>query len=109
MILPFPYKPEDWLLIWQSTRTMTLKTSDGKQFSFSIERATAVEIDDEGHLDAVKVTVADGYFHICFGEPSEVLSSELVFQIDCRDPKKGRWKIPKSFLDRRPDSTKDEH
>ena len=100
MILPFPYKPEDWLSIWQATKTMTLLTTAGEPITISIESVTAVEEYNCGNLEAVKVTVADGAFYLSFGDPPDSLSNQILFQVNCRDPKKGRWQVPQWYLDK---------
>ena len=106
MIFPFPYRPEDWLVIWQTTNTMTLRTVDGETITISISKVTPVVVDDCGHLEAVKVTVADGEFYISFGEPPESLDNKLLFKINCRDPKKGKWQVPQWYIDERRERAK---
>lgn len=100
MILPFPYRPEDWLSIWQATKTMTLLTVDRDSITIAIASATVFEQDDEGNLESVKVEVSDGVFYISFGDLPESLRNQLTFQINCRDPKKGEWHIPKWYIDK---------
>ena len=73
---------------------MTLLTADGDPITITIDSITALEADDLDALDAMHVKVADGEFYISFGDPSEALHNQLVFQIDGRDPKRGQVAYP---------------
>ena len=107
MILPFPYRPEDWLAIWRKTHTMTLRTVGGEPITITIASVAPVLVDECGHLEAVRVIVADGSFFVSFGESHESLDDKLLFKIDCRDPKKGRWQVPQWYIDERRERAKD--
>lgn len=109
MILPFPKSPEDWLAIWQLTKTMTLLTATGDPITISVVSVTAFQSNSLGNLEAVKVEVVDGTFYISFGERNVSLNNQLVFQINSRDPKKGQWHIPQWYIDRCDKASKDKH
>lgn len=100
MILPFPKKPEDWLEIWQLTKSMTLLTAKGDLITITIVSARSFQSDELGNLEVVKIRAIDGEFYISFVEPIETLSNKLVFQVDDLDPKAGQWHIPQEYIDK---------
>lgn len=98
MILPFPSRPEDWLRIWKTTKTITLLSDQQEVTSIPIVSAEAFIVDSLERLSVVKIAVLGGAFNVCFLPDCEAVKGTLTYFIANNDPKSGHWKIPKKFI-----------